>query len=1092
MAQYEYDLDPSEPNNTAASVYRMARGGGSRVLDLGSGPGIVAARLLGHDNKEVVCVDSSPEAVVAARQRGIGRVIESDLVASAWIEAIAGEQFDVIIMADVLEHLIEPARLLETIVDQDLLADSGYVVISIPNAGHEAVLTELIRGRFTYSDTGLLDSTHLRFFTLASLRELLEKSGLFITQIERTRRTAEQTTLATHDVALPDELRNHILQAAPEAQTYQFIVKAERADAAHELAEVRERLARTEAQLAEQAHVRERSASADVVAARDAAERRVAELQANIADQLSERATLEQRLGELERALAREQRSTATERKRYERLLSSAERDAVSTDLDKAQRRIKLLEKKLDDVYRSRTWRVGRAVWTAFHTPARLLHRLNPPAQEPVVQSEPAGQDSPAVAEPSPLVENTTQREVYEAALTRSGFTGTGTAVVIAVSTDDLDAGRGDLYTAIGLGRNLEAIGYEVIYPPPQRWYDVPDGTKVYVAMLETVDITRVSPGITTIAWVRNQTAAWTQQPRLGLFDLVLASSPESEEALAAVYPGPTGVLPIGVDTQLFNSDSAVRVRRGVTSTVNQWGREREVFAFLKEKNPDFPLALYGQQRGLADELSEFAHGPVSFFSLPSLYNQARIVLDDFNHTTAGYGNVNSRLFEASACGAQVLTSRAKGLAPLGLGDVGVFSSAGELFELIADGLADDKEMEVAESVRRVVVERHSYVRRAQQFTEYLDRLTHESRSGAGLVVSYYPGYRDNPFTEMLWSQLRTRGGIAVAVDNALDFTGTIRAAQHRPTVFHLNWTAPILGAAATDHDRLVRHRRFIEALDEMHEKGIPLIWTIHNVLPHECADRDLEARLRQEIADRVDVVHVMCAGTVEACADRFEIPQSKVTVIPHPSYIDVYPNLIDRATARTELGLGPDEFVYLHFGQIRPYKGIDRLLDAFDGVSQVEPDSRLLLVGKPGRFEGLRQLRDRARANPRVLENFNAVPDADIQVYMNAADVVVLPHQTALNSGALLLAYSFARPVVAPATGCLEHHVDDSTGILFDSAGGSLAVQNAMLSARDLGVEHGRAAYERAEELHYLEISKQFAEVVDELLQGGDHAATS
>ena len=48
------------------------------------------------------------------------------------------------------------------------------------------------------------------------------------------------------------------------------------------------------------------------------------------------------------------------------------------------------------------------------------------------------------------------------------------------------------------------------------------------------------------------------------------------------------------------------------------------------------------------------------------------------------------------------------------------------------------------------------------------------------------------------------------------------------------------------------------------------------------------------------------------------------------------------------------------------------------------------------------------------------------------------------------------------------------------------------MLSARDLGVEHGRAAYERAEELHYLEISKQFAEVVDELLQGGDHAATS
>jgi glycosyltransferase involved in cell wall biosynthesis len=267
-----------------------------------------------------------------------------------------------------------------------------------------------------------------------------------------------------------------------------------------------------------------------------------------------------------------------------------------------------------------------------------------------------------------------------------------------------------------------------------------------------------------------------------------------------------------------------------------------------------------------------------------------------------------------------------------------------------------------------------------------------------------------------------------------------------------------------------------------MHANGVPSIWTIHNVLPHECADRELEARLRQEIADRVDIIHVMCEETVAACSGWFEIPPSKVRVIPHPSYIDVYPNLVDRDTARDVLGLRPEDFVYLHFGQIRPYKGIDRLLGAFEQVSRVDADARLLLVGKPGRFEGIRQITDSARANPKVISNFNPVPDADIQLYMNAADVVVLPHQTALNSGALLLAYSFARPVVAARTGCLAGMVDETTGVPLDWADGPLALQNAMLAARALGPEHGEAAYARASEVHYLEIGERFAALVDEL----------
>ena len=70
MAEYEYTFDADDPNNTAASVYRLAGAGGTRILDLGSGPGVVAAALQDRDGKRVTCVDSSASALAAARKEG--------------------------------------------------------------------------------------------------------------------------------------------------------------------------------------------------------------------------------------------------------------------------------------------------------------------------------------------------------------------------------------------------------------------------------------------------------------------------------------------------------------------------------------------------------------------------------------------------------------------------------------------------------------------------------------------------------------------------------------------------------------------------------------------------------------------------------------------------------------------------------------------------------------------------------------------------------------------------------------------------------------------------------------------------------------
>ncbi len=169
MPHYEYGEAPGGTHQVILSAVRE----GARVLDLGCASGYLGQQLIARGCR-VWGVEADPLPAAAARAIGYEDVLVADLdevTCLPW-----GEQFDVVIAADVLEHIKGPARVLAA-VREHWLAPDGDLVVSLPNIANFTTRLALVAGRFTYTEKGILDETHLRLYTYVTARLLLHDHG---------------------------------------------------------------------------------------------------------------------------------------------------------------------------------------------------------------------------------------------------------------------------------------------------------------------------------------------------------------------------------------------------------------------------------------------------------------------------------------------------------------------------------------------------------------------------------------------------------------------------------------------------------------------------------------------------------------------------------------------------------------------------------------------------------------------------------------------------------------------------------------------------------------------------------------------------
>lgn len=219
VSKYSVEID-ADANTSHAIMLRLV-GGSKRVLDVGCATGDLARALI-----ERGCTVSGveiDEAAAEVARPALERLVIGDLSTLDLPAEFGPGGFDVVVFGDVLEHLVDPLPVLRSA--KELLAPGGYVVVSVPNIAHADVRLALLNGDFTYRPLGLLDETHVRFFTRRSLYALLADAGFAAADVRRTVAPVFGTEIEVQCEDVPSSVVERLLED-PEAETYQFVLSA--------------------------------------------------------------------------------------------------------------------------------------------------------------------------------------------------------------------------------------------------------------------------------------------------------------------------------------------------------------------------------------------------------------------------------------------------------------------------------------------------------------------------------------------------------------------------------------------------------------------------------------------------------------------------------------------------------------------------------------------------------------------------------------------------------------------------------------------------------------------------------------------------
>jgi len=267
------------------------------------------------------------------------------------------------------------------------------------------------------------------------------------------------------------------------------------------------------------------------------------------------------------------------------------------------------------------------------------------------------------------------------------------------------------------------------------------------------------------------------------------------------------------------------------------------------------------------------------------------------------------------------------------------------------------------------------------------------------------------------------------------------------------------------------------------------IVITLHNIKPHEIIYPRLEEFMFKFSINIADAVIVHNNYSKDKAIDFYKLNNNnikKMNIIPHGNFISYFKNNISKKKARKVLNIPEDKFVLLFFGQIRPEtRGIEDLLKVLEDIFNENKNFFVILAGVCNKSlrKQLYIFSNKFKENSLIRLEF--IPDDDIQIYMNAADVGILPFKRISTSGSLFLQMSFKKPVIVSDLEPIKELLGDDYPLYCDPDNKE-SLKRAILNARGIDLEKiSEKVYKIAESYDWGKISKMTIEVYERVLEG-------
>lgn len=344
----------------------------------------------------------------------------------------------------------------------------------------------------------------------------------------------------------------------------------------------------------------------------------------------------------------------------------------------------------------------------------------------------------------------------------------------------------------------------------------------------------------------------------------------------------------------------------------------------------------------------------------------------------------------------------------------------------------------------------------------------------------HLPDYRNaNPYQSLLASALSKEHVETAFIPFSLSLLPLTKSIKGMKSVdvVHVHWITDILQPLMWTKSNLVFYIKFSLLIIDVflvRLRGKKVVWTVHNKLAHQQLNTKRELLVRKWLAKSVNRVIFHSIEAQELVSNMLNIDiRSKSKIIFHGNYLGSYPAPSNsKLDLRERYGLPSSGRLISYVGVLRPYKGIETLIEAFSKVQS--KSMRLLISGNPNSTQYKAQLAQMAIDNSRISTDFQFLPDQKMVDYLAMSDVICLPFSDTLTSGSTILAMSYAKPLILPETAKVFGCVPTNGAFYFGEKESLADVLNKVSSLTDSKLhEMGEANLLQAKKMSWETVGK-------------------